>query len=78
MAEAPISLDDLSFDESGRAIIANPATVARLRLAAADINAIKNIGCCSAAAELQAPDAFRRLSAAEAAAIKNIGCCSAL
>lgn len=76
MAEERISLTEVSFDESGRAVISNPETVARLRAATAGAAAIKNIGCCSIAAQREATDGFKRLSPEEALAIKNIGCCS--
>jgi hypothetical protein len=77
MADERISLKDIEFDASGRAVIKDAATVARLKAAASlDANAIKNIGCCSLEAQVAATDAFKRLSPAEAAEIKNIGCCS--
>lgn len=78
MADERISLSHVEFDDAGRAVIKDAATVSRLKAAASlDANAIKNIGCCSVDAHLNATDAFKRLSPSEAAEIKNIGCCSA-
>ena len=64
-----ISLEDISFDDSGRVVISKPTTVARLK-AASSANAIKNIGCCS----VDEPQAVA--ASAGSRAIKNIGCCS--
>jgi len=68
-----ISLEDISFDDSGRVVISKPTTVARLK-AASSASAIKNIGCCS----VDEPQAVAEGVATSAAsrAIKNIGCCS--
>ena len=79
-----ISLDDVTFDNAGRAVIHNPATVERLKGAkAADTAAIKNIGCCSAPEKISGEQlsalgkAMEKLHPDVANAIKNIGCCSA-
>lgn len=77
MADERISLNHVEFDDTGRAVIRDAATVARLRAAAGSgANAIKNIGCCSLEAQRDATESFKRLPTQDAAEIKNIGCCS--
>ncbi len=74
-----ISAADIEFDDSGRAFIANSEAMASLRDSlSAGAEAIKNIGCCSAALEGGQRIDPKDLNSLMSEAIKNIGCCSAV
>lgn len=89
--EMMISLDDVTFDNSGRAIISRSEIVDKLRGGGLAADGIKNIGCCSVALEsgrIRPEDVSKlsvetvkalgpeQLSRFRSSEIKNIGCCS--
>ena len=74
-----ISAADIDFDEAGRAFISNPEAMASLRDSIGlGAEAIKNVGCCSAAIEGGQRIDPKELNSLMSEAIKNVGCCSAV